>query len=216
MAKADPVLENYMRDMTRRYPGRQGISAAEEAGLAQRAIRGDAAAQARLVETHLAMVFEIAKRFRATAKKMDFLDLIQEGNQGLMRAAKKFRAGHGRFSRYAAESVKWRILEVLRRGRNFEAVSVSFLENSRRFSVEAPAFGRNEDNAVLVGKLLGFMSERSRIMVAMRFGLYDGNATSVTEIAKRFGIDRSAASIAMNRALRKAKAEYEAGIKAAV
>lgn len=78
------------------------LTAAEEVALAARIAHGDHAAHRLLVESNLRLVVMIARRYLRKVHHMSLLDLIAEGNTGLMRAADKFDAGRGfRFSTYA-------------------------------------------------------------------------------------------------------------------
>ncbi|MEG0852799.1 MAG: sigma-70 family RNA polymerase sigma factor, partial [Angelakisella sp.] len=76
------------------------LSADEEVDLAVRMGEGDMAARRRLSEANLRLVVSIAKRY--VGRGMQFLDLIQEGNLGLIKAVEKFDHTKGfKFSTYA-------------------------------------------------------------------------------------------------------------------
>lgn len=86
------------------------LSAEKELELANRMSHGDLDAKHQLVEANLRLVVSIAKRY--VNRGMFFLDLIQEGNLGLMKAAEKFDYGKGfKFSTYAT----WWIRQAITR-----------------------------------------------------------------------------------------------------
>ena len=95
-ASADDPVKVYLKDIGK-VPL---LGSEEETELAKRVLEGDEEAKRRLSECNLRLVVSVAKRY--VGRGLAFLDLIQEGNMGLMKAVEKFDYTKGfRFSTYA-------------------------------------------------------------------------------------------------------------------
>jgi len=102
----DDAVKQYLKEIGT-YPL---LTAEQELILAEHVARGDPRARQKLVEANLRLVVSIAKRY--SNQGLPLLDMIQEGNIGLMRAAQKFDYKRGfRFSTYAT----WWIRQAISR-----------------------------------------------------------------------------------------------------
>jgi RNA polymerase primary sigma factor len=111
----NPSVQTVTQDPLRLYLREAGtiplLTRDEEIQLAKRVDMGDKRAKDRLIQSNLRLVISIARNYYA--KDMDFLDLIQEGNTGLIRAVEKYDYRKGfKFSTYAT----WWIRQAITRG----------------------------------------------------------------------------------------------------
>lgn len=107
-SKGDDTLHEYFRQI-KKSPL---LTFDEELELSRRVQRGDESARQRLIEANLRLVVKIAKSY--ITPDVGFLDIVQEGNLGLMKAASKYDYRHNvRFSTYAAWWIKQSISRAL-------------------------------------------------------------------------------------------------------
>jgi len=106
--QVNDALRLYLRDIHKT----KLLSAQEEKELAQQVDLGDSAARERMISANLRLVVQIAKRYRN--RGLPFLDLIEEGNIGLIKAVERFEIARGfRFSTLATWWIRQSIERAL-------------------------------------------------------------------------------------------------------
>ena len=128
--QADSVLSNYLREIAQ-YPN---LSAKEERAIAKRAKDGDIAAKQQLIQANLKLVITIAKKAIHTSN-LPLVDLIQEGNLGLMIAADKFNYKLGyKFATYASWWIKQSMFKAISEQSHCMKIPVYIQETLSKFS----------------------------------------------------------------------------------
>ncbi|HWH44379.1 MAG TPA: sigma-70 family RNA polymerase sigma factor [Thermoleophilaceae bacterium] len=184
---ASDSLQLFLRDISQHAL----LSAAEEVALAKRIERGDQDAKNRMIEANLRLVVANAKRYRGLG--LPFLDLIQEGILGLIRAVEKFDHRKGfKFSTYAT----WWIRQAMQRGIQHQSrtirVPVHVAQELQKIRTTerklATELGRDPSPAELAARLgksveqLEELRASERVPVSLETPVGEENGTELGEL----------------------------------
>lgn len=128
--QADNILSNYLKEIAQ-YPS---LTTKEERAIAKRAKEGDVEAKQKLIQANLKLVITIAKKAIHTSN-LPLVDLIQEGNLGLMIAADKFNYKLGyKFATYASWWIKQSMFKAISEQSHCMKIPVYIQETLSKFS----------------------------------------------------------------------------------
>ena len=183
----------------------QPLTAAEEKYYMQKYTEGDLEAKHILIERNLRLVAHIVKKYQPPPEEME--DLLSIGTIGLMKAVVTFDPDKSaRLASYAARCIENEVLMYLR-GKKKSAKEVSLYEpiGTDRDGNEIQLFDviemneedvyrrleRKEDVIRLYQQVESVLSQRERMVLKLRYGLYNEEEYTQREIAAMLGISRS-------------------------
>lgn len=210
------MINIYHRDISRF----RTLSAEEEQELLKQVKLGDEQARKTLIESNLRLVTKIARQYRRP--KIELLDLIQEGNIGLIEAVDKFDAEMGyRFSTYAVWSIRKAIQEFLGEENTIESLD-SIIEDDGE---EVFLSDMIKDAETILGgpsceiidaqleqieeqqrifERLDTIPKREREVLMMLYG-FKGKPMSLQDIADQLGMSHERVRCIKNTALERLK-----------
>jgi len=183
----------------------QPLTAAEEKYYMQKYTEGDLEAKHILIERNLRLVAHIVKKYQPPPEEME--DLLSIGTIGLMKAVVTFDPDKSaRLASYAARCIENEVLMYLR-GKKKSSKEVSLYEpiGTDREGNEIQLFDviemneedvyrrleRKEDVIRLYQQVESILSQRERMVLKLRYGLYNEEEYTQREIAAMLGISRS-------------------------
>jgi RNA polymerase sporulation-specific sigma factor len=198
------------------------LSNEEELYLLDKLSAGDRAVKAVLIERNLRLVVYIARKFENTGVGIE--DLVSIGTIGLIKAVNTFDpAKKIKLATYASRCIENEILMYLRRNSKTRA-EVSFdeplnIDWDGNELLLSDVLGTENDSTYkfveeeieknLLNSAMGYLSNREKVIVELRFGLKDGTERTQKEVADFLGISQSYISRLEKRIIRKLKKEIK-------
>ena len=184
---------------------------------------GDGEARRILIEYNLRLVAHIVKKYQSAEDDME--ELISIGTIGLIKAVDTFDQEKARrLSTYAARCVENEILMYMRAKKKYmretsyyepigtdkEGNEIQLLDIMESGEPEAMEQIQLKDDSLRIYRLLDErLSERERLVLIMRYGLYGGREYTQREIAERLGISRSYISRIEKNALHRLREYFQ-------
>jgi RNA polymerase primary sigma factor len=169
--KTDQVIKSFTNDPVKMYLKAIGklrlLTAAEEIQLAKRIEKGDMHAKSRFIRANLRLVVSVAKKY--VSRGILFLDLIQEGNLGLIRAIDKYDYKKGfKFSTYATWWIRQAVTRAIADQARTIRIPVHMVENVNKYiRIQIRLFqklGREPDSEE-IAELLNVTPDRVREII---------------------------------------------------
>lgn len=198
------------------------LSAEEERYYLQKYIEGDLEAKHILIERNLRLVAHVIKKYQSLDEDME--DLISIGTIGLIKAVVSFNPQkNNRLGTYAARCIENEILMMLRaKKKTSKEVSLYEPIGTDREGNEIQLYdvietedddahtkiALKDDIRTLYEKLESVLSSRERLVLKMRYGLYNQEEYTQREIAEKLGISRSYVSRIEKSAIEKLRQHF--------
>lgn len=194
MEKNTFSLEKYLQEISRE----PRLSAEEEIELSKKIHKGDRVALEKLVKANLRFVVTVANQYKDQGVSLP--DLINEGNMGLLRAAKRFDGTRGfKFISYAVWWIREGILRVL---------AAEQRHNSRQLFDEFPSpdtliapFG--ETFSAETNRALSLLGERERFIIERAFGINGQPEMTLGAIGESLGLTKERVRQIREKSIRK-------------
>lgn len=210
------ILQTYLQDISK-YPQ---LSPQEELTLATRARQGDAEAREQLIHAHLQLVVRIAKIYMPPCDEI--MDLIQEGNIGLIYAVDKFDPTRGtKFSTYAFYWINKHIQRFLNHEPDaLVSLDMELTDSSEYLLLSDTIADRptilggqtiphidakieHEELQSKVREILSHLPEREREVIRLLYGMDLRRSYTVSEVAKMLRISKVRVCQLRDRALKR-------------
>jgi len=185
------------------------LSAQEEVDLAKKIESGEIARQ-KFIEGNLRLVVSIAKKYVGLCPNLTLLDLIQEGNLGLIRAVEKFDWRMGvKFCTFASYHIRNMITQAIDDDKKDVSLDAIMVEDESCTFVslvedkKTPSSSAEYDVKLIrdeIKKALSSLKPRVQRILSLRFGLEDGIARTLEEVAKVVGTTKPNVQCIIQRA----------------
>lgn len=199
------------------------LSAEEEQYYLQKYLEGDLEAKHILIERNLRLVAHVMKKYQHLEENQE--DLISIGTIGLIKAIITFNPNkNNRLGTYAARCIENEILMMLRSKKKtskevslYEPIGTDREGNEIQLYdiIEADdtdihsKISLKDDISLLYNKIESVLSPREKLVLKMRYGLYNHEEYTQREIAKQLGISRSYVSRIEKNAIEKLRAYFQ-------
>ena len=188
---------------------------------------GDTEARDILIEHNLRLVAHVAKKYMSVGRtnSVDFDDIISIGTIGLIKGIDSFNTDKNvRLATYVARCIENEILMYIRSskkfmgdvflqdpvGHDFDGNEITVMDIVKTDEDPVPdEVSTKLEIANMLEKMKTSLDERERLIIKMRYGLYNGEEITQREIAKMLGISRSYVSRIEKKALKKISSEMK-------